>query len=198
MNQLYVPSKIRLWIDKKPYIVDNVGMSGNQVLIFEDMVLKIEENPIVVRRQLEVMKWLEGKISAPKVIEYEEENGISSNETSLNEYSSLEEKIEEDILPELPPLEEEQLETQIDNDISTTSIQEEPQIQQTNNKELEDNNSEQNFATDNSITEKTNNETNTTASTEANSTPKALWKPHTLSKIRPSRFMVLPNSWFRV
>ena len=100
----------------------------------------------------------------------EEEKGISSNETSLNEYSSLEEKIEEDILPELPPLEEEQLETQIDNDISTPSIQEEPQIQQTNNKELEDNNSEQNFATDNSTTEKTNNETNTTASTEATTT----------------------------
>ena len=103
-------------------------------------------------------------------INTEEENGKSSNETSLNEYSSLEEKIEEDILPELPPLEEEQLETQIDNDISTPSIQEEPQIQQTNNKELEDNNSEQNFATDNSTTEKTNNETNTTASTEATTT----------------------------
>ncbi len=102
----------------------------------------------------------------------EEENGISSNETSLNEYSSLEEKIEEDILPELPPLEEEQLETQIDNDISTPSIQEEPQIQQTSNKELEDNNSEQTKETDNSTTEKTDtdNETNTTASTEATTT----------------------------
>lgn len=103
-------------------------------------------------------------------INTEQDNDISSNETSLNEYSFLEEKIEEDILPELPPLEEEQLETQIDNDISTPSIQEEPQIQQTNNKELEDNNSEQNFATDNSTTEKTNNETNTTASTEATTT----------------------------
>lgn len=116
------------------------------------------------------------EIKVPELdINTEEENGISSNETSLNEYSSLEEKIEEDILPELPPLEEEQLETQIDNDISTPSIQEEPQIQQTNNKELEDNNSEQNFATDNSTTEKTNNETNksdTTVSTESSvSTP---------------------------
>lgn len=105
----------------------------------------------------------------------EEENGISSNETSLNEYSSLEEKIEKDILPELPPLEEEQLETQIDNDISTPIIQEEPQIQQKNNKELEDNNSEQNFATDNSTTEDSNIETNksdTTESTESSvSTP---------------------------
>ena len=115
------------------------------------------------------------EIKVPELDNTEEENDISSNETSLNEYSSLEEKIEEDILPELPPLEEEQLETQIDNDISTPSIQEEPQIQQTNNKELEDNNSEQNFATDNSTTEKTNNETNksdTTVSTESSvSTP---------------------------
>ena len=103
-------------------------------------------------------------------INTEEENGISSNETSLNEYSSLEEKIEKDILPELPPLEEEQLETQIDNDISTPSIQEEPQIQQTNNKELEDNNSEQTKETDNLTTEDSNIETNTTASTEATTT----------------------------
>ena len=103
-------------------------------------------------------------------INTEEENGISSNETSLNEYSSLEEKIEEDILPELPPLEEEQLETQIDNDISTPSIQEEPQIQQTNNKELEDNNSEQTKETDNLTTEDSNIETNTTASTEGTTT----------------------------
>lgn len=111
------------------------------------------------------------EIKVPELdINTEQDNDISSNETSLNEYSSLEEKIEEEILPELPPLEEEQLETQIDNDISTPSIQEEPQIQQTNNKELEDNNSEQNFATDNSTTEKTNNETNTTASTEATTT----------------------------
>ena len=97
----------------------------------------------------------------------EEENGKSSNETSLNEYSSLEEKIEEDILPELPPLEEEQLETQIDNDISTPIIQEEPQSQQSNNKELEDNNSEQNFATDNSTTEDPNIETNKSDTTES-------------------------------
>ena len=106
----------------------------------------------------------------------EEENGISSNETSLNEYSSLEEKIEEDILPELPPLEEEQLETQIDNDIFTPTIQEEPQIQQTNNQnKIKDNTSEQTNENDNSITEDTDIETNksdTTESTESSvSTP---------------------------
>ena len=100
-------------------------------------------------------------------INTEEENGISSNETSLNEYSSLEEKIEEDILPELPPLEE-KIETEIDKDISTPTIQEEPQIQQSNNQnEITDNNSEQTKETDNSITEDSNIETNKSDTTES-------------------------------
>ena len=109
----------------------------------------------------------EQNINTEQDINTEEENGISSNETSLNEYSSLEEKIEEDILPELPPLEE-KIETEIDKDISTPIIQEEPQIQQTNNQnEIKDNNSEQTKETDNSITEDSNIETNKSDTTES-------------------------------
>lgn len=100
-------------------------------------------------------------------INTEQDNDISSNETSFNEYSFLEEKIEEDILPELPPLEE-KIETEIDKDISTPIIQEEPQIQQTNNQnEIKDNNSEQTKETDNSITEDSNIETNKSDTTES-------------------------------
>ena len=75
MTKLQVPSKIREMIDKKTYIVDDVGMSGNQVLIFEDMVLKIEDNSVSVGKQVQLMKWMEGKIPVPHVLEYEEENG---------------------------------------------------------------------------------------------------------------------------
>ena len=100
-------------------------------------------------------------------INTEQDNDISSNETSYNEYSFLEEKIEEDILPELPPLEE-KIETEIDKDISTPIIQEEPQIQQSNNQnEIKDNNSEQTKETDNSITEDSNIETNKSDTTES-------------------------------
>lgn len=74
-NQLQVPLKIRLLIDKKPFIVDDVGMSGNQVLVFEDMVLKIEDKETSMEKQVQVMQWLEGKIPVPQVLEYEEENG---------------------------------------------------------------------------------------------------------------------------
>ena len=77
MNQLQVPEKIRVLINEKTYIVDDIGMSGNQVLIFDDMVLKIEDNPTAVRKHVELMKWLEDKILVPKVIAYEEENGKS-------------------------------------------------------------------------------------------------------------------------
>ena len=46
-----------------------------QVLIFEDMVLKIEDSLASMAEQVQVMQWLEGKISVPQVLEYEEEHG---------------------------------------------------------------------------------------------------------------------------
>ena len=74
MMQLNVPSKIKSLIESKSYTVDEIGMSGNQVLIFEDMVLKIEEKSDAVERQVQMMQWLEGKIPVPKVIAYEVED----------------------------------------------------------------------------------------------------------------------------
>lgn len=77
MNLIRLPSKMKSLIDNKPYTIDDIGMSGNQVLIFEDMVLKIEEISASVERQVLMMRWLEGKIPVPKVIAYEVENGKS-------------------------------------------------------------------------------------------------------------------------
>lgn len=73
MNQIIVPSKIKSFIDNKPYTVDDIGQSGNQVLIFKDMVLKIEENSTSMAEQVHLMQWLDGKISVPKVLAYEVE-----------------------------------------------------------------------------------------------------------------------------
>lgn len=74
MKQLHVPSKIKALIGDKPFAVDDIGMSGNQVLIFEDMVLKIEETSASVQKQVEMMQWLEGKVPVPQVLAYEVEN----------------------------------------------------------------------------------------------------------------------------
>ena len=73
MKDLQESSKIKGLIVNKPYTVDVIGMSGNQVLIFEDMVLKIEDKTEVIERQVQMMQWLEGKIPVPKVIAYEVE-----------------------------------------------------------------------------------------------------------------------------
>ena len=77
MNKIYMPSKIRTLVDKKPFTVDDIGMSGNQVLIFEDMVLKIEDSVASMAEQVQMMQWLKGKIPVPQVIAYEEDNGKS-------------------------------------------------------------------------------------------------------------------------
>lgn len=77
MNQLQVPSKIKTQLDNMPFTVDSIGKSGNQVLIFEDMVLKIENCSISTKQYVQMMQWLEEKIPVPKVIAYEVENGKS-------------------------------------------------------------------------------------------------------------------------
>lgn len=77
MEQLRMPSKIRAWADKKPFMTDAIGMSGSQVLIFEEMVLKIGDDPEAVKKQIQMMQWLEGKLPVPRVLEHEEENGKS-------------------------------------------------------------------------------------------------------------------------
>lgn len=74
MENLYIPSKIKSFIDNKTYNIDNIGMSGSQVLIFEDMVLKIQDNSSFVQNEVDIMQWLEGRISVPKVIGYKVED----------------------------------------------------------------------------------------------------------------------------
>ena len=76
-KELQVTSKIKAWIDNKAFTVDNIGMSGNLVLIFEDMVLKIQGCSTSMTEQVQMMNWLEGKLPIPKVLAYEEAGGKS-------------------------------------------------------------------------------------------------------------------------
>lgn len=61
----------------KFYTVDDIGMSGNQVLLFEDMVLKIEKKSEYVERQVRIMEWLAGKLPVPEILGYEVQDGKS-------------------------------------------------------------------------------------------------------------------------
>ncbi len=71
MQELSFPKKINEFIAGKSYTMDDIGMSGNQVLIFEDMVLIIEKRSDYVEKQVRIMQWLEGKLPAPKVLAFE-------------------------------------------------------------------------------------------------------------------------------
>lgn len=66
-----LPESISRLIAGKQYSIDDVGMSGSQIMVFDDTVLKIvkcrKENDDTVQ----MMRWLEGRIPVPRVICYE-------------------------------------------------------------------------------------------------------------------------------
>ncbi len=73
-EELQLPTTIKDFVEGKTFRVDDIGMSGNQVLIFEDMVLKIEDDLISAETQVKMMRWLTGKLPVPQVLAFEEEN----------------------------------------------------------------------------------------------------------------------------
>lgn len=63
--------------EDKAYTVDEIGMSGNQVHLYEDMVLKIETQSEYVEQQVRIMEWLAGKLPVPRILGYEINEGKS-------------------------------------------------------------------------------------------------------------------------
>ncbi len=83
-----LPEEIKKNIEGKEYMIDHMGKSGSKVLIFEDMVLKITDKPCDDKDAVEMMRWLKGKIPAPQVIVFEEDDSwrcyaIESRETGV-------------------------------------------------------------------------------------------------------------------
>ncbi|MBE6131462.1 MAG: aminoglycoside 3'-phosphotransferase [Erysipelotrichaceae bacterium] len=66
-----IPDSIKKIIAGKSYKLDNIGMSGSKIIVFDDMVLKIEKYSENFLKTIEVMEWLNNKIPVPKVICYE-------------------------------------------------------------------------------------------------------------------------------
>lgn len=65
-----IPEQIKKYIDGKNYMTDETGMSGSQVLLFPDMVLKIQEHSIETEREYHICKWLKQRIPVPEILEY--------------------------------------------------------------------------------------------------------------------------------
>ena len=75
--ELNLPLDIQNFISGKPYTMDDIGMSGSRILIFEDMVLKIQPEDEETRSEAVMMKWLKGKLPVPKILYHTVENGMN-------------------------------------------------------------------------------------------------------------------------
>ncbi|MDE6132167.1 MAG: aminoglycoside 3'-phosphotransferase, partial [Oscillospiraceae bacterium] len=68
---IFIPDTVKRIIGNLPYDLDTVGLSQSQVLMFSDMVLKIERYSKNADETVQMMKWLDGKIPVPKVLCHE-------------------------------------------------------------------------------------------------------------------------------
>lgn len=66
-----IPDKIQVLIGGRQYAADKIGMSGSNVLLFDDMVLKIQPDDEESKNEYRVMQWLSGRLPAPEAICYE-------------------------------------------------------------------------------------------------------------------------------
>ena len=71
------PAEIAWLLNNKTGHTDDVGMSGSTVILYDDCVLKIEPASDHALTTVAVMRWLEGKIPAAKVIHHALADGKS-------------------------------------------------------------------------------------------------------------------------
>ena len=69
-----IPGNIKSLISGREYTTDDTGMSGSCIMIFDDMVLKIEKCRKETAETVEIMRWLEGKLPVPKIICFESDS----------------------------------------------------------------------------------------------------------------------------
>lgn len=71
LNSNNLPTSISQYIAGKLYTTDEIGRSAAAVCLFDDCVLKTEPHRKENEHAVSMMRWLEGKIPAPRVIAFE-------------------------------------------------------------------------------------------------------------------------------
>lgn len=71
---MQLPEKIAALISEERYQTDDIGMSDASVLLFQDKVLKIQNTGHEAENEYQMMSWLHGKLSVPKVLAYEKDD----------------------------------------------------------------------------------------------------------------------------
>lgn len=69
------PAAIVSYTAGKDFRLDTTGMSGSSIAIFEDIVVKAEKMNAESENQLAMLRWLDGRVPVPKVLETAEQDG---------------------------------------------------------------------------------------------------------------------------
>ncbi len=72
-----LPKEIACLTAGKAYRREDIGRSGAEILLYDDMVLKIEKTTPAADREYEILRWLDGKLPTPRVIAFVRENGMN-------------------------------------------------------------------------------------------------------------------------
>lgn len=72
---LRYPEPIRRRVENLPFTTDSTGMSGAQVIMYPDAVLKIRPDTELASRERTILHWLDGRIPVPQIIESVQEDG---------------------------------------------------------------------------------------------------------------------------
>lgn len=72
-----LPKRIKTMIGDRSYTLDEIGMSDSQVLLFNDMVLKIQPEGVEASTELEMMHWMRNRLPVPEILCHEVEGGLS-------------------------------------------------------------------------------------------------------------------------
>lgn len=74
--QMRQPADIAKRTAGKAFRLDRTGLSGSTVAIYDDMVLKCERVSEESENHLAMLRWLDGKITVPRVVEAVEQDGF--------------------------------------------------------------------------------------------------------------------------
>ena len=73
---LELPAGIAAYTDGRPYRENSTGKSGARVLMYEDLVLKIQPPSAQNDREEAMLRWLEGRVPAPRIVCAEDAGGL--------------------------------------------------------------------------------------------------------------------------
>lgn len=66
-----LPERIKSIIGNEQYSIDDIGMSRSTVILFKDMILKIQDIEEESENEYVMMKWLQNKLPVPRIIAFE-------------------------------------------------------------------------------------------------------------------------------